>query len=197
MATIGLRYPVFAPIKSIGDDGIPTYDGGFVIGKALEANITVECEDNELYADDAVAESDKRVTGAKITLGVDGFDEAAYTGMFGTENSTGTETAGEMTDSATNEVPEGGLGYVKTLQRNNVLKFRAFWNYRVKFSMPSESAKTKGKTVEWQTPTTEGTIMLLEDEKNTWRTWKTFPTFAAAREWIKSKAGITTAPNQS
>ena len=48
MAKIGLKYPVYKTDSAAG-----------VIGKAIQADISITVNDVKLYADDAVAESDK------------------------------------------------------------------------------------------------------------------------------------------
>ena len=56
MATIGLKYLVAA--KSTESATASTFADGFVIGKAIKADFSIESNDTKLYADDAVAESD-------------------------------------------------------------------------------------------------------------------------------------------
>ena len=58
MAKIGLKFPVAAVINGYGADGKPTYNQGFIIGKAISAEKSIESNDNQLYGDDAIAESD-------------------------------------------------------------------------------------------------------------------------------------------
>jgi len=38
-------------------------------------------------------------------------------------------------------------------------RYRFFWLYRCKFSVPSTSTQTKGDSIQFQTPTVEATIM--------------------------------------
>ena len=58
MAEIGMQYPVWAEMVTES-----TYGTGLVIGKAVSANLSWQKEDNELRADDAVAETDTSITG--------------------------------------------------------------------------------------------------------------------------------------
>lgn len=57
MATIGLSKPYYAVYSNTGTT--VSYANGGVMGKATEANIEVETtEDNNLYADNSIAETD-------------------------------------------------------------------------------------------------------------------------------------------
>ena len=58
MATIGLSKPYYAVYSNTGTT--VSYANGGVMGKATEANIEVETtEDNNLYADNSIAETDE------------------------------------------------------------------------------------------------------------------------------------------
>ena len=67
MAEIGMQYPVWAELT--GDsNGTPVYGAGVVMGKAVSANLNWQREDNELYGDDVVAETDNSITGYTLDL---------------------------------------------------------------------------------------------------------------------------------
>ena len=61
MAEIGMQYPVWAPLNSEEGNTL-TYGTGMVMGRAVSANLSWQKEDNELYGDDIVAETDNFVT---------------------------------------------------------------------------------------------------------------------------------------
>ncbi len=70
MATIGLSKPYYAVYSNTGTT--VSYANGGVMGKATEANIEVETtEDNNLYADNAIAETDRSFAGGTLTLSTD------------------------------------------------------------------------------------------------------------------------------
>ena len=56
MAFIGLRHVVAAPITAETEGQPITYGTGAVIGKGIQANLTINRGDNPLYADDGEAE---------------------------------------------------------------------------------------------------------------------------------------------
>ena len=71
---------------------------------------------------------------------------------------------------------------------DGVKKFVAMWIHKVKFTQTQESYKTKGDSIEFQTPSVEG-IAIGTDSKN-WKTTKIFDTADAAITWINTQAGI-------
>ena len=73
MAKIGLKFPVASPITGYTASGMPIYSTGFIVGKAITAEKSIESNDNPLYADDAVAENDTSFAGGTIKLGVSDF----------------------------------------------------------------------------------------------------------------------------
>lgn len=67
MATIGLSKPYYAVYNNAS--GTVSYSNGAVMGKATEANIEIETsDDNNLYADNAIAETDRQFTGGTPDL---------------------------------------------------------------------------------------------------------------------------------
>ncbi len=67
MATIGLSKPYYAIYAEAG--GVVSYSDGAVMGKATEANISIETtEDNNLYGDNGLAETDRRFANGTLTL---------------------------------------------------------------------------------------------------------------------------------
>ena len=67
MATIGLSKPYYAIYAEAG--GVVSYSDGAVMGKATEANISIETtEDNNLYGDNGLAETDRRFANGTLRL---------------------------------------------------------------------------------------------------------------------------------
>lgn len=185
MAKIGLRYPVAAPLteneKTVG------YTGGRAIGKAINVDITINSNDVKLYADDAIAESDKSFKDGSVKIGVDDLDYETQAMVLGHKVSEG----GELVANADDIAPFVGFGFYGPTKKNNVLGFRAIFLHKVQFAEPAESTTTKGETVSFQTPVLEGTI--YADANNEWKTEKTFTSEAEAKTWLENKAGIKTA----
>lgn len=173
MAKIGLRYPVY---KSPNTQG--------VIGKAIQADISIEVNDVKLYADDAIAESDKSFKSGKITLGIDDLRDDVYTDFMGHTK----DVSGEITANENDQNAYVGIGFYGAKKVAGVRKYRAIWLPKVQFAEPSDSNKTKGETMEFATPTIEGTIML--DDNGDWKKEQTFDLESDAIAYLNAKAGI-------
>lgn len=196
MAYIGLRYFAFAPIETETDGADPTYDDGIVCGKAIGADVTWNHNDNVLRADDGDAEFDNAITGGTISIDLDDLPLDVRAVMLGGYLD---ETNEIYYDSAA-PGPYGGFGYIREVRHEGATRFDAFWCYKVSFAMEEDSAQTMAESIEWQTPKLNGRIMggnfgASSDAGGVliYRAVKSFTTYAAAKTWINTKAGITAA----
>lgn len=172
MAKIGLRYPVYKGATTKG-----------VIGKAIQADISITINDVKLYADDVIAESDKSFQSGTITLEIDDLSDTIQTVFLGHAVSDG-----EITAKGTDENPYVSIGFYGIKKVSGVRKYRAIWLTRVQFAEPSDTNATKGDTIAFATPVLEGTIML--DDNGDWKKEKTFATEAEAIAYLQAKSGI-------
>ena len=189
MALIGLKYPVFAPIATEPAGALPTYAAGLVVGDMMAANVAVTMADNKLYANDKIVEVDKGFVSGKITIGIDDLSDDSRVGWLGDE----AVTEGENTvirSTGDGGSPQGGFGYYRVKKKLGIIKYQVFWFFKTKFGIPSEDAKTKGETIEWQTPTVEGDIFATDTPKRWWRDIVTFADEADAIAWLNAKAGL-------
>lgn len=189
MAYIGLTTPIFA----LGNyaAATPTYTKGFVCGKAMSTDIDPQYAEGSLYGDNSQAEYDNEFKNANITLGTTTLPIEAEEVLYG---HTVSEDKTEITDSAGDEANYVGMGIVTQEKVSGVSKFVAMWMYKVKFQGGKESFKTKGDSIEYQTPSISGKAIALDktDEKGKkmWRDRKIFNTEAEAITWLKTKANI-------
>jgi phi13 family phage major tail protein len=174
MAKIGLKYPVWRSTT--------TSECG-VIAKAIQADIAISVNDVKLYADDAIAESDKSFQSGTITLGIDDLSDTVQTAFLGH-----TVNEGEITASGTDQNPYVGIGFYGVKVVGGVRKFRAIWLPKVQFGEPADTNATKGDTVAFATPVLEGTIML--DDDGAWKYEQTFDTEAEAIAYLQAKSGV-------
>lgn len=172
MAKIGLKYPVYKTATSQG-----------VIGKAIQADISISNNDVKLYADDGIAESDKSFQSGTITLGIDDLSDTIQAAFLGH-----TVSEGEITAAGTDDSPYVGIGFYGVKMVAGVRKYRAIWLTKVQFAEPSDTNATKGDTIAFATPVLEGTIML--DENGDWKKEKTFATEAEAIAYLQAKSGV-------
>lgn len=193
MAKIGLTNIWWAKLTE-AEDGTPTYNGAKTFGKAVSCKVSVTNNDATLYAEDALAESDKSFNSASVTLGVADDDDTIFAPILGhtvkdaslghTVNDA-SEGNGEMVRNANDVAPYIGLGRVITKMVNGALKYKGEFLYKVKFSEPSQEDQTKGEKVDFKTPEIEGSAASLAN--GNWSAAQTFDTKEDAVTWVKDK----------
>jgi phi13 family phage major tail protein len=182
MAKTGLKHVVGAVLNESGTN--PAYTAGKIIGKAITANVSIEVTEALLYADDTIAESIKKFKSGKISLNVDDLDYPIQAMLLGHTVATNTLTA-----SGNDVAPFVGIGFYGSVVRSGVTKYRAVWLGKCQFAEPSDESKTKGESIEFSTPTIEGTVMKLKS--GVWKEETTVDTETAALTWLNGKASIT------
>ena len=196
MATIGLSKPYYAIYAEAG--GVVSYSDGAVMGKATEANISIETtEDNNLYADNAVAETDRTFAGGTLTLSTDDLSQEVSKAILGLTEQAITGIDG-VTDTSVKELvyddaqvtPYLGVGFIIKKKVNGAYKWRGVVLPKVMFSVPEDAATTQGESIEWQTPELTGTIMRDDSATHVWKKEATFTTEAQAEAYIKARLGI-------
>lgn len=197
MAFIGMRHVVVATIASHTDGSVPTYDAGMIAGKAITGNLTINRNDNPLYADDAIAEDDNGINSMELELGLDDLleDVQAYMGLLKKETTgTGTSAVTKYYDTSAS-AENVGVGYIRVRQKDNNISFQTVWVFSVKFSIANENSQTKGETIEWQTPTATGRCKgLIIDSSGdlTFREKRIFNDYDDAVSYLNGLAGIST-----
>lgn len=185
MAMIGLRHVVAAPQKEAGQT--VTYDKGFVVGRAMKADIKINTSDAKLYGDDVVSESDRSFTDGTVDVGVTQMTEDIQSKLLGHSVS---EEGGEIIANSDDVAPYVGLGFYAPKLENNVKKYRAIWFTKVNFGEPSESLATREGSTAFVTPSMTGSIMA--DAAGNWKKEQTFLNEAEAKAYLDKLAGLTT-----
>lgn len=194
MATIGVSKPYYGIYKNT--DGVITYENGGIFAKAIEFSASIESGgDNNLYADNGIAETDRSFGGGSIRVTIDEISQTAAAAILGiTPN---TITVGEDTDVSElvfdddMDIPDLGFGIIIKKKKSGTEQYRAVFFHKIKFNIPEDAATTQGETIEWQTPTIEGTIMRDDSAKHAWKSEVTVDTEALAEAYIKQKLGIS------
>jgi phi13 family phage major tail protein len=194
MATIGVSKPYFG--KYVNTDGVITYTGGAIFAKAIEFSASIESgDDNNLYADNGIAETDRSFGGGSLSVTTDEISQTAAAALLGITTQTiavGTNpSVTELVYDDDMTVPDLGFGIIVKKKVNGAYKYRAVFFHKIKFNIPEDAATTQGETIEWQTPTIEGTIMRDDSAKHGWKSEVTVDTEAEAEAYIKQKLGIT------
>lgn len=185
MAKLGLKYAAWAKMATEPTSAVPTYDAGIVLGKAVSTNLAVNNIDGRLDADDMLAEYRSEFSDADLTMEVDNISLANQASVYGA-----TYTDGEMTHSAADVAPYGGIGGYQVLQINNALKYRAWFFPKARASVPDWSGTTKGNSISFGTQPIKMKVMI--PNYGPWYYVKEFDTAAAAQAYIDSKLGVAT-----
>lgn len=173
MAKIGLRYPCYKGTNTQG-----------VIAKAIQADINISVNDVKLYADDVIAETDKSFQSGTITLNIDDLSDTVQVDLLGHTKA----VTDEITANVNDDAPYVGIGFYGVKKVAGVIKYRAIWLPKVKFSEPSDINKAKGENTEFSTSTIEG--MIIPDDSGNWKYEQTFATEALAIAYLQNKSGV-------
>ena len=152
MATVGFDKLYYAPITEAPDTGEETYGEPVFLAKAISAGVSVELAEAVLYADDAADEVVREFKSAKVSLGVKDIgvtQSAKLTGARLDDN-------GALVSASEDGGDFVALGFRAKATGN---KHRLYWLYRVKFAVPNINLQTKGDSINFQTPTIEGTAL--------------------------------------
>lgn len=199
MAVIGLSKPYYG-IYNVSGTTV-SYSDGAVMGKATEANIEINTtEDNNLYADNAIAETDRSFAGGTLALSTDDLSQEVSKAILGlTENTiTGIEgvtdtSVKELVYDDTQTTPYLGVGFIIKKKVGGAYKWRAVVLCKVMFSVPADAATTQGESIEWQVPDLSATIMRDDSATHMWKREATFTTEAQAEAYIMARLNITVA----
>lgn len=199
MATIGLSKPYYAVYSAA--ENVVTYANGAVMGKATEANIEINTSDNNnLYGDNAIAETDRQFTSGTLTLSTTDLSQEVSKAILGLKEETldsitgvTDEDVSELIYDDTQAIPYLGVGFIVKKVVNGVTMWRGIVLTKVMFSIPSDAATTQGETITWQVPRLTATIMRDDSATRMWKREATFTTEAQAEAYIKDRLSISAA----
>ena len=199
MATIGLSKPYYAVYSAA--DSVVSYANGSVMGKATEANIEINTSDNNnLYGDNAIAETDRQFTSGTLTLSTTDLSQEVSKAILGLKEETldsitgvTDEDVSELIYDDTQAIPYLGVGFIVKKVVNGVTMWRGIVLTKVMFSIPSDAATTQGETITWQVPSLTATIMRDDSATRMWKREATFTTEVQAEAYIKDRLSISAA----
>lgn len=150
MATIGLDKLFYSKITE-NENGEETYATPVPLAKAMTAELSIELAEATLYADDGASEIVKEFQSGTLTLGIDDIGTAVA------EDLTGAKI--DNNKVLISAVEDGGCPVAVGFRaKKSNGKYRYFWLYRVKFGIPATNLTTKGESIEFSTPSIEGTV---------------------------------------
>ena len=196
MAKIGVSKPKFA--KYSESNGVVTYSGGGSLGKMVNVDVSIDSsDDNNFYADNGIAETDRQFSGGTFTANTDDLSHEVSKAILGLKEQGLGEIAG-VTDTEVKELiydddqamPYLGLGFIIKKKVKGVTKWRAVILTKAMFSVPNDAATTQWETIDWQTEELSATIMRDDTEKHAWKKEATFTTEAQAEAYLNNRLNI-------
>ena len=157
------------------------------LGKAIDCKVSLELNSGELYADDALAESDYTFNKGTVTITVDEDDDEVLAPLLGHEID---ETTQEVIRKDTDVAPYIAFGRIITKIVKGNYKYKVEFLSKVKFkdTMPDET--TKGASTEFKGTSIEGTVM--KKVNGEWSRTKTFTNYEEASAYLDSLLTKTT-----
>lgn len=134
-----------------GANGVETYGSPQVLAKAISAELSVELNEAILYGDDGAAEIVKEFKSGTLSLGIDDIGAAVASDLTGAN----IDNNGVVVSAAEDGGQPVAVGF---RARKADGRYRYFWLYRVKFGVPATNLQTKGDSINFSTPTIEGTV---------------------------------------
>lgn len=173
MAKIGLSKPRAATYSASGDT--VTYSNPIVLGKYTAFNMDVGSNnDNDLYADNAIAETDPTFQDGTATLTTDDLAADIMAAVLGLTTEE-IEAEGVTTDGASwmvwgdsQSVPYLGIGGVIKRKQNGTILWQGFVLPKVQFQNPAFALETQGETISWQTQEITANIMRSDAPDHRW-----------------------------
>ena len=160
MATIGLRDVYYAKLKTDPVGGTATYDTPVRIVGAISANVNPNSSSASLFADDGPQDTAATLGEISLELNMSDIPLATQAELLGH-----TIEGGVLKKKGGDVPPWVAIGF-RTLKSNG--SYRYYWLNKGKFATPEEDLKTKGDSIEFQTPTIRGSFV-KRDSDDEWQ----------------------------
>lgn len=187
MARIGLKNFTWAPLT----EGVKGYEDSTYgtikkIKGAIECNVTPNLAEGKLYGDDRIMENISEIADGAITMGCTDDDDEIFGELLGQKSQAiEGESGTKEYISKSNDIPIAvGFGHVIPKTVNGVRKYKVEFLPKVTFKPFNSESKTKGESLEYTTPSVEGTIYSLAD--GMWKKHATFDTEQKANSYLES-----------
>ena len=170
---IGFSKPMVALYHA--EAGAVTYSGCIPLARGVSISIepTVS-DDNIFYADNVAAENEGGTfTGGTATMDTDHPNPEAGKMIFGLpdeeEISVGDKKVKIRSYGDKAKPPYVGIGFIVMYMQDGVTSYAPVVLRKAKFKTPSENAKTKEGTIEWQKSTHTATLMRDDSDNHDWK----------------------------
>lgn len=200
MPQYGLKHIYAAPYNLAA--GAVSYGAPVKVGDAMAAQIEPEIVEASLYAEDARAEYMRLMVGGTISLGVKYILSAAQTLLLGTRADThnisytpsggSTPTTEEITGQRIGANDAGhyvGIAFYSPDLRDTTKKYFCLFIRKCLFGPPSLNLQTKGRNIQFATPTISGQLMATDEEDQDFYAWALVDGEAQAKAWVEAVFG--------
>lgn len=130
----------------------PVYGDPEVLAKSIEVTITPAYREGKLHASNATVRNQKRIDTYGVSLHVDKIPAAVQMDLLGRA----VDKNGVQIIKGGDIPPNVAIGFACTLDDGSK---ELWWIYKGTFSEPTKSGKTEADSLEYQTPTIEGTFV--------------------------------------
>lgn len=130
----------------------PVYDEPKVLAKSIEVTITPSYREGKLNASNATVRNQKRIDTYGVSLHVDKIAAAVQQDILGRA----VDANGVQLIKGNDIPPNVAIGFACTLDDNSK---ELWWLYKGTFSELTKTGKTEADSIEYQTPTIEGTFV--------------------------------------
>lgn len=162
---IGLKDVVYAILTESSDvvGGTASYGTVYPLANSLDLSFDPGSSSASLFADDGLAFAAETVGEMKITLGNADILPADMARILGH-----TYANGQIVDNSLDQSPYIAIGakMLRSGKDGSNLVYDYVWMYKCKLSKPKFDAKTKGASIEYQTPMLEGLVCQLTSSGN-------------------------------
>ncbi len=134
----------------------PVYDTPHVLAKSIEITITPSYREGKMYASNATVRSAKRIDTYGVSMHVDKIPAAVLNEILGRT----VDEKGVQLIRGSDIPPHVAIGFACTLDDGSR---ELWWLYKGTFSEITKTAKTASESIEYQTPTIEGTFVRRMD----------------------------------
>lgn len=198
MAQTGLMGFYVGKYNEEGDK--ETYTEGRKLTKAVQATITYNKSEAELYADNGLDDKVNVITKVDMSITPNDSLDEEWLAICGIEKSTNALGNSEATETyALKDNSEGdfiGIGYISTKRQSGIEKSVVYFYPKCKFyPSDSESFDTRGETIQFSTAAITGTG--YKDKSNVYVYRQFFDTEAEAENALKKILGIGAASTAS
>jgi len=200
MPQYGLKYIHAAPYSV--SNGVVSYGAPVKVGDAMTVQIEPEIAEASLYAEDAKAEYMRLMVGGTISMGVKYILAAAKTLLLGVrEDSHSIEytPAGGSTSTTKTVIGQKigandagnyvGLTFYAPDMVDTVRKYLCLFIRKNLFGPPGMSLQTKGRNIQFATPTITGQFLATDELDQDFYAWALADSEAEARAWCLAVFG--------